>query len=524
MTSPNPLALLMNPALGMQAQSADESQIPQGNPLAAMMGVPRPISPAPPTELETEVSRLKGDIQRDENDPTHNILRGMLERGMEPEQFTKGQIARNALANFARGILQGRNFRSVEDEIYERKQQEFNSKLATVRAMVAEKKAAASEKRQLLLGLLADKSRQEANAIKQQQAETQMQRAKTDELFKAWQMKNGNILTGEAVKTGEARRDLMGAQSNLTQARAEWEMMANADPQLRMNPEEQVMYLIRRSMPANATPEQAAEVTKKAYQFIQESQKLSRYAPSSSADQMGPLDPQTKAYYARYIRVHGGLPYGMTRGLGKEAIREIAVEAAHSAAPGENAAVNRQLMLGQGRAYREQLAKRDSIAAYEKMVKKNMDVFLELAPKIPDTGVPWLNVPIRQVNEKLLGDEYQAAFKAARLIDLNELARATMNPNLTGVITEDARREIQALSPEGATLKQMIAVAKILRRDLDNRIVSLDEVLEGRKEAMNNILGDKETEKPIPSTRAVPTKNEQNSTTPKIRIKSVRQL
>jgi hypothetical protein len=43
---------------------------------------------------------------------------------------------------------------------------------------------------------------------------------------------------------------------------------------------------------------------------------------------------------------------------------------------------------------------------------------------------------------------------------------------------------------------------------LDNRIVSLDEVLEGRKEAMNNILGDKETEKPIPSTRAVPTKEE----------------
>jgi hypothetical protein len=110
----------------------------------------------------------------------------------------------------------------------------------------------------------------------------------------------------------------------------------------------------------------------------------------------------------------------------------------------------------------------DTVAGFEKVAGKNLDQFLSLASKVPDTGVPWLNTPIRNLDEKVVGSTNVAAFKAARDVALREIARVTSDPKLSGALTDSARAEVQALSPEGATFAQIKAVARVLKQDMAN--------------------------------------------------------
>lgn len=109
-----------------------------------------------------------------------------------------------------------------------------------------------------------------------------------------------------------------------------------------------------------------------------------------------------------------------------------------------------------------------TLSAFEKTAGKNLDQFLSLADKIPDTGVPWLNQPVRAVNSKLLGDADQAAFNAARDVALREIARVTNDPKLSGVLSDAARKEVSSLSGSDATFAQIKAVAKVLKQDMAN--------------------------------------------------------
>lgn len=110
----------------------------------------------------------------------------------------------------------------------------------------------------------------------------------------------------------------------------------------------------------------------------------------------------------------------------------------------------------------------DKVSAFESTAGKNLDQFLSLADKIPDTGMPWLNAPIRSLDAKVLGSAGMAAANAARDVALREIARVTNDPNLSGVLSDSARREVSALSPQDATFAQIKAVAKVLKQDMAN--------------------------------------------------------
>jgi len=118
---------------------------------------------------------------------------------------------------------------------------------------------------------------------------------------------------------------------------------------------------------------------------------------------------------------------------------------------------------------------RDAIAAFEQTAKKNIDVFLETAGKVVDTGSPMANTAARLISGKMLGSPDQAAFDAARQVAINEIAKITSNPTLAGQLSDSARHEVEAFNPGNATLKQSVAVMRLLKRDMDNRITSLDE-------------------------------------------------
>jgi len=117
----------------------------------------------------------------------------------------------------------------------------------------------------------------------------------------------------------------------------------------------------------------------------------------------------------------------------------------------------------------------DKVSAFENTAGKNLDQFLSLAEKIPDTGSPWVNQPIRSLDVKALGSTDLAAANAAREVALREIARVTNDPNLSGSLTDSARKEIQGLSPESATFAQIKAVAKVLRQDMANVHSGLNE-------------------------------------------------
>ena len=133
----------------------------------------------------------------------------------------------------------------------------------------------------------------------------------------------------------------------------------------------------------------------------------------------------------------------------------------------------------------------DAIKSFEGTARKNLDILLDTLKDIPDTGNRWLNTPIRALSSGFGGIPVPV-FNAARRIDVNEIARITSNPNLTGVLSDTARREIDELIPENATVAQVKKIAQLLRRDMWNRISSMDEQIneiKGRMSERSRVLG-----------------------------------
>lgn len=111
----------------------------------------------------------------------------------------------------------------------------------------------------------------------------------------------------------------------------------------------------------------------------------------------------------------------------------------------------------------------DTLTAFENTAGKNLKQFTDLAAKIPDTGVPWLNMPVRLITDKMLGSADMKAAKAAGDVALREIARVTNDPKLSGVLSDDARKSVKDLADSrDATIPQILAVAKVLQNDMAN--------------------------------------------------------
>ena len=110
----------------------------------------------------------------------------------------------------------------------------------------------------------------------------------------------------------------------------------------------------------------------------------------------------------------------------------------------------------------------DNLTSFEGAAGKNLKMFVDAAAKIPDTGVPWLNTPVRLLSDKLVGSENMAGVNAARQIGLREIARITNDPKMSGVLSDSARKEVMDFSPQNATLPQILRVAKVVMADVQN--------------------------------------------------------
>lgn len=118
---------------------------------------------------------------------------------------------------------------------------------------------------------------------------------------------------------------------------------------------------------------------------------------------------------------------------------------------------------------------RDTIGAFETTAKSNIQLFLDQAGKVVDTGSPMANTAARLVSGKMLGSPDQAAYDAARQVAVNEIAKIVAGGGLNAVLSDSARQEISHFNPKDATLKQTVAVMRLLTSDMENRQHGLDD-------------------------------------------------
>lgn len=124
----------------------------------------------------------------------------------------------------------------------------------------------------------------------------------------------------------------------------------------------------------------------------------------------------------------------------------------------------------------------DQIASFENTAGKNLDLFLGTAKKVVDSGSPLINRPWRSIDKNALGVGDVSAFDAARQVAVNEIAKVTSNPGLTGQLSDAARKEVESFIPADASLRQIYDVANILKADMKNRRDSInDQLTEIRK-------------------------------------------
>lgn len=121
----------------------------------------------------------------------------------------------------------------------------------------------------------------------------------------------------------------------------------------------------------------------------------------------------------------------------------------------------------------------NNLQAFENTANANLKQFTDLANAIPDTGVPWLNTPVRALSQNLVGSTAMPAVNAARQVALTEISRIVSNPNLTGQLSDSARSEVMGLSPDSATLPQIKAVVNVLQQDMANRRTALQAQVSG---------------------------------------------
>lgn len=126
-------------------------------------------------------------------------------------------------------------------------------------------------------------------------------------------------------------------------------------------------------------------------------------------------------------------------------------------------------------AYNLLQRQRAAVGSFENTALKNLEMFEGVAKGVVDTGSPWINKPLRAVERGALGKADLVAYNTARQVALTEISRVINNPNLTGVLSDDARGEVGALIGPDATLKQVYEASDILKKDMANRRVSLDQ-------------------------------------------------
>jgi hypothetical protein len=214
--------------------------------------------------------------------------------------------------------------------------------------------------------------------------------------------------------------------------------------------------------------------------FMRGYEKYKTLVPTANINlQAGLLNDQAKQMAAQYYQQTGQLPAGMRSPAMSAGILNTAAGA--PGAPPPNIAANKQAYAANTQSLNALQKNFDTVTAFENTAGKNLQTFLNQASKVIDSGSPWVNKPLRAIDASALGSEDQAAFNTARATALTEIAKVLSSSNASGVLSDSARGEVSGLIGQDASLKQIVAAANILQRDMENRRQSYQEQIDAVK-------------------------------------------
>lgn len=206
------------------------------------------------------------------------------------------------------------------------------------------------------------------------------------------------------------------------------------------------------------------------------------------------LTPEAVQFWAQAAAAGIPLP-SMGMGASGAKARQDIINAAPEAAGGASLAEGRATQRADSGSLANMQRMRDAVVSFEKTANANLDLMLNAAKPLVDAKSPLINKPLRSIDSRVLGSPEVAAFEAARRVAINEIAKITSNPTLSGQLSDSARHEVESFIPADATIGQIYRVAQMLRQDMANRHKYLDSGIQDIRTRMGG-RGNSQQQKP----------------------------
>lgn len=120
----------------------------------------------------------------------------------------------------------------------------------------------------------------------------------------------------------------------------------------------------------------------------------------------------------------------------------------------------------------------EAVVAFANTARDNAAIMKGVMKNLPDTGVTWLNKPVRDL-ATALGSKDMAAFTVLRQSVMTEYARTISQPSLTGVLSDTARKEVEKGLSDDATVDQLLTALDTFEKEAGNREKNMQTQIDG---------------------------------------------
>lgn len=187
------------------------------------------------------------------------------------------------------------------------------------------------------------------------------------------------------------------------------------------------------------------------------------------------LSPEAVALAAQNLLTTGQAPQGLYRSPGSVSAVYDQAAKMNAAQGGAGIAMNKATFEADKKSLDALQKSFDTVTAFENTANKNIDMLKGIAQKVPDLGARFANVPIRMLSDKMIGSENMAAFKTALAPVQAESAKILNSANLSGQLTDSARKELQDIIDGNMPYRSLVASLNVLQKDFKNRHDSMQQ-------------------------------------------------
>ena len=172
---------------------------------------------------------------------------------------------------------------------------------------------------------------------------------------------------------------------------------------------------------------------------------------------------------ANNYRLTGQLPSSMSRD--PKVVQAIINHAAEldQQNGGEGIASNKASLQANAQSLKSLQKNFDQVSAFENTANKNLDLFVNKLSQIPDLGTKFANVPMRMINDRMIGTANYQAMKAAQQTAASEVAKVLSSANASGVLSDSQKKEAEDVLSGNLSMAAAVKVAQTLKQDFANR-------------------------------------------------------